>query len=328
MKFAFIDAERAAWPVRPMCRVLRVSPAGYYAWRSRPESTHAREDRRLGVLVKEAHARSRAIYGSPRVHKKMRGAGEVVGRKRVVRLMREHGLRGRVRRKFVHTTVRDEAQPVAANVLARDFTASRPNERWVSDATYLRTPAGFLYLAVVLDLYSRFIVGWALGAFNDRHLALRALDMAVRRRAPRAGLLHHSDRGSTYTSEDYQDELTRLGVTCSMSRAGNCIDNAAMESWNGTLKTELGESFESLRHARNALFDYIEVFYNNERLHSTLGYMSPRDFERVHAHVAPIGQLSGNEDDSQPVAAVAVGALQITEVSDPSRVSDSDPLCL
>lgn len=280
MRFAFVDAEKARVPVQVLCRALRVSPSGYYAWKRRSPSRRAQRDQRLGVLVGEAHARSRRTYGSPRVHAELRAQGERVSRKRVIRLMKAQGLRGRGRGVFVRTTDSQHNRPVSDNVLGRDFTASRPNERWVGDVTYLRTPQGWLYLAAIVDLYSRFVVGWALSAVNDRRLALRALDMAVRRRTPADGLLHHTDQGSPYASEDYQKRLAELGIQCSMSRRGNCYDNAAMESWFNTLKSELGERFESAAHASRELFDYIELFYNQQRRHSSLGYRSPREFER------------------------------------------------
>lgn len=277
MKFAFVDAERASWPVGVMCRVLGVTRSGFYAWKARPESRRARRDLELGVLVRAAHDRSRTIYGSPRVHAALRRQGVRTSRKRVARLMREQGLQGRFRRRFTSTTDGKHDRPVAENLLNRDFSAAKPNERWVTDVTYLRVPSGFIYLASVLDLYSRALVGWALGESNDRHLALRALDAAVRRRRPGVGLLHHSDRGSPYASDDYQTRLDTLGITCSMSRSGSCLDNAAMESWHATLKKELGEDFDGIEHAKRALFDYIEAFYNGERLHSKLGYQTPRE---------------------------------------------------
>lgn len=280
MKFAFI-AEKAELGVARLCRALGVSRAGFYAWKTRPQSAHDREDERLKVHVKEVHTRGRSTYGSPRVHRGLRRKGIRVSRKRVIRLMQEEGLRGRPRRRFKHTTDSNHAQPVAENLLARDFTATAANQRWVGDTTELVTPGGKLYLAAILDLYSRFVVGWALGTHNDRHLTLRALHMALGRRCPDQGLLHHSDRGSTYASEDYQDVLEANGLTCSMSRRGNCLDNAAMESWNSTLKSELGEFFGSIEEAQRQLFDFIEVFYNQERLHSSLDYVSPAEFERT-----------------------------------------------
>ena len=263
--------------------MLDVSRAGYYAWRERPESTRAREDRRLGLLVREAHERSRRTYGSPRVHATLLAGGEHVSRKRVVRLMQEQELQARVRRRFKCTTMSDHNQPVAPNLLARRFEAELPNERWVGDTTELRIgESGRLFLAAIIDLFSRFTVGWALSAVNDRNVVIKALSMALRRRCPDAGLLHHSDRGSPYACEDYQKELGARGITCSMSRRGNCFDNAAMESWFSTFKFELGERFESHAQAKEQAFDYIEVFYNQQRLHSTLGYLSPSQFEREH----------------------------------------------
>jgi transposase InsO family protein len=197
--------------------------------------------------------------------------------------MREEGLRGKVRRRFARTTDSNHEEPVFENVLDRDFTATAPNQRWVGDITYLRTPNGFIYLAVVMDLFSRAIVGWALSAVIDRKLVIAALEDALRRRCPARGLLHHSDRGCQYASDDYQKLLDANGITCSMSRRGNCLDNAAMESWFGTLKTELGEDFESPAAAKRELFEYIEVFYNRKRMHSSLGYVSPAEFEGAAA---------------------------------------------
>ena len=283
MKFKWIDAEKAQWPVTKMCKALAVSKSGFYAWRSRPQSTRTREDSRLGVLVEESHRASRTIYGSPRVHRDLLKRGERVSRKRVMRLMRERGLEGKVRRRWVTTTESDHGHRVAPNVLGQNFEASGPNERWAGDVTYLRIPDGWLYLAVILDLFSRRVVGWALSPCNDRRLALRALDMAVRRRRPEPGLVHHTDQGSPYASDDYQEVLDRYGMTCSMSRRGNCYDNAVVESWFGMFKTELGDSFDSVADARGKVFDYIEAFYNSRRLHSALGYLSPLEFERTMA---------------------------------------------
>ena len=281
MRFAFILAEKAEFGVARLCRALLVSCAGFYAWCVRPQSAHDVADERLKVLVHEAHELGRKCYGSPRVHRALKKQGVGVSRKRVVRLMQEEGLVGRARRRFKCTTDSQHELPVAANLLARQFTALAPNTRWVGDTTELLTPSGKLYLAAIIDLFSRFVVGWALSAMNDRHLTIKALDMALRRRCPGAGLLHHSDQGSTYASEDYQDVLDAHGVTCSMSRRGDCYDNAAMESWNSTLKSELGERFESPADAKAKLFDYIEVFYNQTRMHSSLDYASPAEFERA-----------------------------------------------
>jgi transposase InsO family protein len=264
------------------CTVLGVSRAGYYDWLGRPESNREREDRRLAVLVRESHERSRNTYGSPRVQADLAAQGEHVSRKRIIRLMQEQGLRARERRTYKCTTNSDHCLPVAPNLLERNFDADAPNEVWVGDTTEIYVgDSGRLFMAAILDLYSRFVVGWALSAVNDRKLVMKALDMAVRRRCPDASLVHHSDRGSTYASEDYQRELDARGITCSMSRRGNCLDNAAMESWFSTFKSELGEHFESYAAAKEQTFDYIEVYYNQHRRHSTLGYKTPAEFERV-----------------------------------------------
>jgi len=267
--------------VAECCHALRVSPSGFYAWQQRPESARARRDYQLRVQIRASHLASRGRYGRPRVWKDLHEAGERISEKRVRRLMRVDGLRGRVRQRFRTTTMSDHDQPIAANVLDRQFAADHPNQRWVGDTTEFVIGSGAtLYLAAILDLYSRFIVGWALSAVNDRHLALRALDMAVKRRCPDPGLLHHSDQGCTYASDDYRARLEQHGIMCSMSRRGNCYDNAVIESWFSTVKSEEGERFESYAHAKEALFDYIEVFYNQRRRHSTLGQISPAEFER------------------------------------------------
>jgi transposase InsO family protein len=239
------------------------------------------------VQVRASHAASRGRYGRPRVWKDLQEAGEHVSQKRVGRLMREEGLRARARTRFRSTTMSEHDQPIAPNVLARQFAAEQPNQRWVGDTTeFLIGSSAKVYLAAILDLYSRFIVGWALSAVNDRHLTLRALDMAMKRRCPDPGLLHHSDQGCTYASEDYRTRLEQHGITCSMSRRGNCYDNAVIESWFSTVKSEEAERFESYAHAKEALFDYIEVFYNQRRRHSTLGQISPAEFERRAAQAA------------------------------------------
>jgi putative transposase len=259
-----------------------VSRSGYYAWSGRPESRHAIEDRRLSVLVHSSHLESRHNYGSPRVHADLVASGERVSRKRVARIMRREGLKGRVRRRYKCTTMSEHDQPIAPNLLDRQFEAKAPNQRWVSDTTEIVVGNGRMYVAAILDLYSRFLVGWALSAMNDRHLTLKALQQATQRRCPGEGLLHHSDQGSTYASDDYRRALDRYGITCSMSRRGDCYDNAAMESWFSTMKSELGERFTDAAEAKHELFDYIEVFYNRKRRHSTLGYVSPADFEAAY----------------------------------------------
>jgi transposase InsO family protein len=234
------------------------------------------------VKVRESFELGRTYYGSPRILKDLKADGEHVSRKRVIRLMQEQGLVARVRRRYRCTTMSDHDQPIAPNILARRFEADAPNQRWVGDTTELRVgESGRVFLAAILDLYSRFVVGWALSAVNDRQLVMRALEMALRRRCPEAGLLHHSDQGSPYASEDYRDLLAANGITCSMSRRGNCYDNAVAESWFSTLKSELGERFESYAQTKEQLFDYIEVFYNQRRRHSALDYVSPGEYERT-----------------------------------------------
>jgi transposase InsO family protein len=284
VKFRFIATEKAHYALSLLCRCLRVTRSGFYAWQTRPESARAKRDRHLKVCVRTSFEGSKQRYGSPRIHRDLLEQGERVSRKRVIRLMQEDGLKARVRKRFKCTTDSNHDQAIAANLLDRQFTAAAPNQRWVGDTTeFVIGESGTLYLAAILDLFSRFVVGWAVSAVNDRHLTLHALERALTRRCPGAGLLHHSDRGSTYASEDYQDVLEAHGITCSMSRTGNCWDNAVMEAFFSTLKTELADRFESCGAAQMKLFDYIEVFYNQRRRHSTIGYVSPAAFERVAA---------------------------------------------
>jgi putative transposase len=281
VRFRFIVAEKATHSITILCRCLRVTRSGFYAWQRRPESTHARDDRRLKVLVHVSFEESTHRYGSPRVYKDLREQHEHVSRKRVIRLMQEDGLVARVRKRYKRTTMSDHDQPVAANLLDRRFTAEAPNQRWVGDTTeFVIGSSGKLYLAAIMDLFSRFIVGWAVSAVNDRHVTIKALDMALKRRCPDVGLLHHSDQGCTYASEDYQAVLGSHGITCSMSRRGNCYDNAVMESFFSSVKHETADRFDSCGEAKMALFDYIEVFYNQRRRHSTLGQISPAAYER------------------------------------------------
>jgi transposase InsO family protein len=289
VSFALVDAEKANHKIAHICRVLDVSRAGYYAWCKREPSARQSEDTKLRVLIREAHERGRRKYGRPRIHRALKNKGIHVSGKRVMRLMREENIIGRAKRRFKATTDSAHNRPVAANLLKQDFTASAKNKRWVGDTTELRIGAGEakLYLAAIIDLYSRMVVGWALSEVNDRHLTIKALEMALRRRSPDPGLIHHSDRGSPYASEDYQTELEKRGIVCSMSRKGNCYDNAVMESWFSTLKQELGEHFDGYASAKAALFDYIEAFYNSTRMHSSLDYESPMSFEaKTEAHNA------------------------------------------
>ena len=287
MKFQFIAAEQAHHSLSLLCRCLGVTRSGFHAWQGRPASPRATRDARLKVLVRASFTRSRRTYGSPRVYRDLREQGEAVSRKRVVRLMREDGLQPRRRKRFVCTTNSAHDHPVAANLLARRFTADAPNQRWVSDTTEFVLDEGpKVYLAIVLDLFSRFVVGWAISPVNDRSLTQQALERALQRRQPAAGLLHHSDRGSTYASGDYQTVLATHGITCSMSRTGNCYDNAVAEAFFSTLKTELADRFATLTDATRQVFNYIDVFYNHQRRHSTIGYMSPAACERAFARAA------------------------------------------
>ena len=261
--------------------MLEVSRSGFYACQDRPESDHAQTDRRLRALVRTSFHTSRRRYGSPRVHQDLIEQDIRVSRKRVVRLMREDGLQARKRKRFKVTTMSQHDHPVAPNVLDRQFTAATVNQRWVGDTTeFVIGEHGKLYLAAILDLFSRFVVGWAISAANDHHLTIKALEMALKRRCPESGLLHHSDRGSPYASKDYQAILDAHGITCSMSRSGDCFDNAVAEALFSTVKIELGDRFETGAEAKRALFEYLEAFYNQRRRHSTLGYVSPAVFEQ------------------------------------------------
>lgn len=281
MRYAFVHAERAVWPVNVMCEVLQVSRSGYYAWRGRPASARALQDDKLVVEIKAAHEAGRGHYGSPRVHRALRRNGHRVGKKRVVRLMKREGIVAKRRKKFRVTTDSKHADPIAPNVLNREFDVALPNTAWVTDVTYVWTLQGWLYLAAILDLCSRRVVGWATSAHNDRQLALDALGCATKVRSPSSGLLHHSDRGSTYASGDYRDALTNLAMIPSMSRKGDCWDNAVAESFFATIKGEMldHESFETRAQATAAIADYIDGFYNVHRLHSSIGYVSPIEFE-------------------------------------------------
>jgi transposase InsO family protein len=283
VKYQFMAAHREEFEIRVMCRVLAVSRSGYYAWPKRPISARKMADQELSQQIKEIYEHSRQTYGSPRIWAELAAQGVRCGRKRVARLMRQAALCARQRGKFkVITTDSAHNYPVARNLLEQDFSASRPNEKWLGDITYIPTAQGWLYLAVILDLYSRRIVGWAMSDSLERHLVIAALHMAIHRRQPPPGLLHHSDRGSQYASHDYQAVLTQAQMQCSMSRAGNCYDNAPMESFFGTLKTELVHhcQYQTKAEAKTAIFEYIEVFYNRLRRHSALGYQSPVNFEQ------------------------------------------------
>jgi putative transposase len=284
MRFTFIDAEKAYFPVAALCRNLRVTRQGYYAFAKRPPSARQVSEATLQADVGEIHAESRQRYGSPRVVMELKRRGLRVSKRRVERAMRTQGLCARPRRRFRITTAANPRHPVEPNVLARDFTASRPNERWVTDITYIWTAEGWCYLAAILDLYSRAVVGWALDMTLSTSLPLAALEMALRRRRPGPGLMHHSDRGCQYTSAEYRAALAELGVIVSMSRKGNCWDNAVAESFFSTIKTELihERPWSGRQELRSAVFEYIEVFYNRQRLHSSIDYKTPAEVEREH----------------------------------------------
>lgn len=280
MKFAFVAAQEVAFSVKAMCRVLGISRSGYYAWKRRPPSASSKSDAKLAVEVTAAHRRNRGIYGSPRIHRELRAQGVRVGKKRIERLMRENGLKGRQKRRFCCSTDSRHSLPVAPNVLDRKFDPLGPNRAWAGDVTYIGTDEGWLYLAVILDLFSRRVVGWSVSAINDRELALQALRNALHSRRPRPGVVHHSDRGSPYASDDYTALLRAHGFVASMSRTGDCYDNAVVESFFGSLKTELArEIYPSRAIASATIADYIENFYNPQRRHSRLGYISPIEFE-------------------------------------------------
>jgi transposase InsO family protein len=283
MRYDFVERHRERWPVRLMCRVLRVSPGGYYDWRGRPTSSRAKGCDDLVVAIKAVHDEVKARYGSPRIHAEWVARGEDCCVNTVARLMREHGLAAKTKRKFRGTTDSNHGRPVAENIVARQFEPSAPDRLWAADITFIPTGEGWLYLAAVEDLYSRKIVGWSMGSRIDSRLAVDALEMAISRRLPGEGLVTHSDRGSQYASEHYQGLLAGHGIVCSMSRRGNCWDNAPMESFFASLKKELthGEIFATREEARASLFEYIEVFFNRIRRHSSLGYVSPAEYERA-----------------------------------------------
>ena len=283
MKFRFVEEHREIFRIRKMCEILEVSRSGFYAWLHRQPSGRAREDEAIAVHVREVHRRSHETYGSPRVYAELREEGKGWGRHRVARIMREEGLRARCARRFRWIATKREELPASPDLLCRKFQASAPNQVWVGDLTIIRTGEGWLHLAMLLDLFSRKIVGWATSANPRQELALEALRMAVEQRQPRPGLIHHSDRGGQYSSAEYQSLLDRHGMRCSMSRPGNCLDNAVAESFFHTLKTEwiYHAHYKTRREARLAIFEYIEGFYNTERRHSSLDYRSPEEYERV-----------------------------------------------
>lgn len=284
MKYAFMAEHGKSFGVQGMCRVLKVSRSGYYRWCRCSEGLRAREDRKLLVQIHTVYEKSGGRYGSPRVYRELREQGVCCGKHRVERLMRRAGLQARRRRSFKVTTRSAAGHPVAPNHLDRQFSVSRPDTVWAGDITYLETREGWMYLAVLLDLYSRRVVGWACGDRITHDLVLLALKQAFQQRRPAQGLLHHSDRGSQYTCEEYRKALVQQGMQVSMSRRGDCYDNAVVESFFSTLKAELEgyrSGYETRQQAQAELFEYIEVFYNRQRRHSFLGYVSPAAFEKA-----------------------------------------------
>jgi putative transposase len=283
MIYQFIAEAQSQYPVTRLCQTLGVCMSGYYAWRKRAESLHSREDGERTQAIEKAYTGSRACYGSPRVYAELCSQGYSCSRKRVARLMRERGLCARPKRSRPRTTQQEPTHQKAANLLNQEFEATAPNQKWVTDVTAIWTQEGWLYLAGVLDLFSRSLVGWAMASVQDEALVQTALHMALTRRHPTAGLLHHSDRGSQYTSTGYQDTLVQAGMVVSMSRTGNCYDNAVMESFWGSLKCECTSRmrFATRAKAKQAIFEYIECFYQRQRRHSSLGYLSPAQYEEV-----------------------------------------------
>ena len=283
MRFGLIKAEKANHDVALLCRVLEVSRQGFYAWLRRKPCQRKRQDEGLGQSIRSSFTGSEGRYGAPRVQKELRAQGIATSRKRVARLMKQHGLVARPRRRrFVRTTDSNHGFRIAPNRLARDFRPAGPNQAWATDITYVPTKQGWLYLAVVLDLFSRKVVGWAMQPYLDRRLVLAAIRMAIEARRPAPGLVHHSDRGVQYACEEYQRVLVDAEILPSMSRKADCWDNAVVESFFSTLKQELvyRRAFATHGEARSAIFEYIEGFYNRRRIHSTLGYLSPVEYER------------------------------------------------
>ena len=282
MSFRFIEDHRDSYPVRLMCAVLEVSPAGYYAWRERPVSERAKSNAALLDTIRQVHHDSHGRYGSPRVHAVLKNQGRGISRGRIERMMHHHGIRAIMAKpRRVRTTDSRHGLPIAPNLVARDFTAKAANRVWLADITYIPTAEGWLYLAAVMDLFSRRIVGWAMRDTMQVELASDALTMAIRQRRPQAGLIHHSDRGVQYASHAYRQTLSAAGITPSMSRKADCYDNAPMESFFHTLKTELvhHRDYKTRAEAQRDIFAFIEGFYNRTRLHSSIGYISPIQME-------------------------------------------------
>jgi putative transposase len=282
VRYACIDRCRDLYPIRLMCRLLDVAASGYYAWRRRPEPQRVQRNRELLEKIRSIHAASKGVYGSPRVHAELLAKGVKVGRHKVAQVMRSARLKGCPKRRYRTTTQRDPGHQIAQNLLRQNFAADGPDQCWASDITYIATRQGWLYLAVTMDLFSRRIVGWSMDRWMSRHLVVDALRMAINARQPTGTLIHHSDRGGQYSSDDFRNELKKYGIKPSMSSTGNCYDNAVVESFFGALKRERVNRvrYRTREQARADLFEYIEVFYNRKRRHSYIGNISPDDFER------------------------------------------------
>jgi putative transposase len=311
-----------------MCRVLGVSTSGYYAWRTRPRSERARTDAELSLRIQAIHENSRATYGAPRIHAELADEGIRVGCKRVARLMEVAGIYGVSRRKWITTTTRDRGARPAPDLVERNFSAPAPNAVWVADITYIPTWRGFLYLAVVLDVFSRRVVGWAMETHLRTELVLAALSMAIGQRRP-ADVIHHSDQGTQYTSIAFGTRCRQAGVRPSMGSVGDCFDNAMAESFFATLECELIErrSFKTQAEARMAIFDFIEGWYNPHRRHSALSYLSPVEYERLYRQQLPLTLRSSTALRSAwPPEPMAAGALHGAAVSDPKPLALSVPL--
>jgi putative transposase len=331
--FPFIHQHQDDWPVTTMCRTLGVSTQGYYAWRSRSTSQQQQHRDALLAQIQAIHAEVKQCYGSPRIHKELvKGRQVACCVNTVAKLMRENAIRAKAAKKFRNTTDSNHSLPVAENVLDRQFEAQAPNQRWVADITYIPTREGWLYLAVVEDLYSRRVVGWSMAARMESRLVVDALEMAVARRLPDEGLLAHSDRGSQYASGHYQQFLAKHGIACSMSGVAQCWDNAPMESFFASLKKELThhEDYQTRAEAKASIFEYIEVFYNHKRRHSSLGYLSPAEYEQdnrgetpeYHSHPLqgkdlhnsnhePCGHDARQRSDSSPPGRMPASARQL-----------------
>jgi len=282
MKYVFIRDHRGAFPVDLMCRSLEVGSSGFYAWLKRPESPCRRDNLRLLTEIKAVYRKSRKNYGSPRIYAELNETGHTCSRYRVARLMRQHGIVSKHKKKFRVTTNSTHSFPVAENLLQRRFNVSKPSRCWVSDITYVPTLEGWLYLAITLDLFHRKVIGWSMARRITRQLAIDALNMAIKNGCVESGLIHHSDRGFQYASNEFQTLLKANEIRCSMSRKGDCWDNAVAESFFHTLKVELihGKTYNTRQEAKTAIFEYIEVFYNRQRRHSYLGYLSPDEYEK------------------------------------------------